>query len=521
MQTVNELLAIINRYTGVEYIYVIEVDGYVYVGQSKAQTKISGSQQVLGGNRLLYRLRAPFVYQSYDEKELGELMRENGLKNTKVTIFNAPYFGLPFDLLNDFKKAYKQSGIKDSTNEITDLNAAEILHILRYSDNPKLLNRAMGGTAGSLSVIGPDGTISHKVLTTAMSPQKAREIFFSSFESVNRIRKFVDSFNEVVFTDQWKTFYSKNGGDVSDTNASMTYDELVDSLVENFKSIAYFSSGFRDTVVKSIKEKVKNWVESKVNFFQNIVSTVRMQNPIFTQIDIKKYVNIDNNNIENLANYITSAVYNQIDKWLRKEFKNSGYSNVKISSKNKDWKKFRQEHLKDVDLSKTFKIIDFTTIANVDYLEKQMPNWGKSFMAWHPKGIELPEIVKKIVAVDVFQRISIPIMDRTFYNNQDMYIVDKYVIPYNLQGDYLSNRVRNKYQIRRITFPSKNWANYYNILMSITINSYDPWTLDEEQDIIYRPKLTLKTADDKYFIGHRRQFMPNWDENSINDIEIY
>ena len=521
MQTVNELLAIINRYTGVEYIYVIEVDGYVYVGQSKAQTKIGGSQQVLGGNRLLYRLRAPFLYGTYDEVKLGELMREKGLKNTKVTIFNAPYFGLPFDLLTDFKKAYKQAGTKDSTNEITDLNAAEILHILRYSDNPKLLNRAMGGTAGSLSVIGPDGTMSHKVLTTAMSPQKAREIFFSSFESVNRIRKFVDEFNNNVFTDEWKSFYSKNGGSPSDTNAAMTYSKLVDSLIEDFASIADFSSGLRNTVIESIKEKVKNWVKSKVNFYHNVVSREKTRNPALSESEIEKYVNVDTKNIENLTNYLISAICNQIDKKLKKDFKNSDYGNLKISSKNPDWREFLQKKLKKVELNKTFKVIDFTTIANINDLEKQMPNWGKSFMAWHPKGIELPEIVKKILAVDIFQRISIRIMDQTFYNNQDMYIVDKYVIPYNLQGDYLSNRVRNKYQMRRITFPSKSWANYYNILMSITINSYDPWTLDEEQDIIYRPKLTLKTADDKYFIGHRRQFMPNWDENSINDIQIY
>lgn len=521
MQTVNELLAIINRYTGVEYIYVIEVDGYVYVGQSKAQTKINGSENVLGGSRLLYRLRGPFLYSTYDEKELGELMREKGLKNTKVTIFNAPYFGLPFDLLTDFKKAYKQAGPKDSTNEITDLNAAEILHILRYSDNPRLLNRAMGGTAGSLSVIGPDGTISHKVLTTAMSPQKAREIFFSSFESVNRIRKSVDEFNENVFTDKWKSFYTKSGGNPSDTNASMTYQELTDSLIEDFASIINFSSRLRDTVIESIKEKVKNWVESKVNFFYNVVSNrEKARNPELSEAEIKKYVNIDTKNIDNLANYVTSAIYNQTYKWLRAAFKDE-YGNIKISSKNKEWKKFWKQHLNEVELNKTFKVIDFTTIASVDYLEKQMPNWGKSFMAWHPKGIELPEIVKKILAVDIFQRISIRIMDQTFYNNHDLYIVDKYAIPFNLDGDYLSNRIRNNFQIRGIEFPLKNWIHYYSILMSIMINSYDPWTLDEEQDVLYRPKLTLKTADDKYFIGHRRQFMPNWNENSINEITIY
>ena len=301
----------------------------------------------------------------------------------------------------------------------------------------------------------------------------------------------------------------------------MTYQELIDSLIEDFASIINFSSRLRDTVIESIKEKVKNWVESKVNFFYNVVSNrEKARNPELSEVEIKKYVNIDTKNIDNLANYVTSAIYNQTYKWLRAAFKDE-YGNIKISSKNKEWKKFWKQHLNEVELNKTFKVIDFTTIASVDYLEKQMPNWGKSFMAWHPKGIELPEIVKKILAVDIFQRISIRIMDQTFYNNQDMYIVDKYVIPYNLQGDYLSNRIRNKYQMRGITFPSKSWANYYSILMSIMINSYDPWTLDEEQDVLYRPKLTLKTADDKYFIGHRRQFMPKWNENRINEIIIY
>lgn len=192
-----------------EYIYHIQVGKVIYVGQSTAKKP---------GSRLIYRLLAPFsgktkihldsavLGQNYDEPELGENIRKYGLKATNVTYFTKDNnFGIPDTLLEVFKETF----IPKNGKVISDINAAEILHILYcYANTPyKLLNRGMGGTDGSLSIV--DGTnIIQKPLTKFTSPANAYSIFSANTDLLNKIIKIREYFNDIVFTDKWKNFYA-------------------------------------------------------------------------------------------------------------------------------------------------------------------------------------------------------------------------------------------------------------------------------------------------------------------------
>jgi hypothetical protein len=101
-------------------------------------------------------------------------------------------------LLLQFKKIFKVGG--SDTKEISNLNVAEILHILYYTrQGYKLFNTQMGGTDGSISIIENNKVLT-KVFTKTMTPQEASQLFFSQPATVEGLTKIKHYFNKIVFT---------------------------------------------------------------------------------------------------------------------------------------------------------------------------------------------------------------------------------------------------------------------------------------------------------------------------------
>ena len=101
--------------------------------------------------------------------------------------------------MEDFKKVFKKN---DKGEDISNLNAAEILHILYFQHKGyHLFNKSMGGTGGSLTVISGNEIVK-KAFTYTMSPKDAYNLFFANIEVLSRLRRLTDYFNRIVLTDE-------------------------------------------------------------------------------------------------------------------------------------------------------------------------------------------------------------------------------------------------------------------------------------------------------------------------------
>ena len=198
---------------GNEYIYRISIDNKVYIGQSRAKDP---------GSRLEYRLKGPFsmkvkgdeksFFSNYDVEEMAEDIRKRGLKNVKVEYYTKESnIGVSQELMKEFKNSFTTG----NGSEISDLNVAEILHILHHSvQGYKLYNVSMGGTDGSINFDYKtekdndlDKTIANsfsgkKMLTKMMTPKEAEKIFFSSTAELSSLSNLRDELNDLLFTNK-------------------------------------------------------------------------------------------------------------------------------------------------------------------------------------------------------------------------------------------------------------------------------------------------------------------------------
>lgn len=136
----------------------------------------------------------------YNVPELAEAARKTGLMGVKVSYYSVDNnFGIPVDLMTAFKKSYK----KGNEEELNDIDAAEILHILYHIHvGDKIVNSSMGGQNGSLTLINNKGIAQKKILTRTMSPSEAYQIFRSSEKHLQKFVDFRDFFNKIIFTDE-------------------------------------------------------------------------------------------------------------------------------------------------------------------------------------------------------------------------------------------------------------------------------------------------------------------------------
>lgn len=86
-----------------DFIYRIEVDGHIYIGQSK---RGHGNNKLGTGNRLTEHLTRAYSDKAPEPGSIYEFIHEKRLKDIKITVYEAPDYGIT-DIngaYNDFTK---------------------------------------------------------------------------------------------------------------------------------------------------------------------------------------------------------------------------------------------------------------------------------------------------------------------------------------------------------------------------------------------------------------------------------
>lgn len=518
---------------GQEYIYHIEINKKIYIGQSTASKE---------GSRLYYRLRAAFGWK-YDVPELAEEIRKVGLKNVKVVCYNGPNFGVSPDLMASFKKVFKQT--KDG-KEVSDINAAEILHILYYQHKGyKLFNTQMGGSGGSLSVVYKN-QIMEKMLTKTMTPAEAHEMFFADIYTLQALKRLVDEFNDIVFTNKWEKFikdYRQSSGAGVTGWASMTYEELINNITNKILNNIFSSS-------KSLKDQlaqdVTKWIEPKKEIFQEYLKPYLKDNNLTQRAsDIFETRSAD---IDKLIEYIVESIWYQLinKKELKREFRDI-YNVTRVYSSDPLWKNFFKQNksktsLKNTkNLKKTITIIRISALFDLQNITHKTNTWWGKFDQWVPSDeVVIREEEKKEISLRVFNSLFRKVSDSSYYNNKSHQVYPNYVLMGWKHKDEhsLSSLVRKEYEALGIKFVENVWTVFYSKMISVLINKGitgvgeskrepDPWQIvwDEylESYVSYRTRMTIDTEDGEKPVGHKikRENIPNWSSKNLDEIDIY
>ena len=81
-----------------DFIYRIEVGGHIYIGQSK---RGHGNNKLGTGNRLTEHLTRAYSDKAPEPGSIYEFIHKERLQNIKITVYEAPDYGIP-----DIRKAY-------------------------------------------------------------------------------------------------------------------------------------------------------------------------------------------------------------------------------------------------------------------------------------------------------------------------------------------------------------------------------------------------------------------------------
>ena len=182
------------------YIYHITCGKYIYIGQSKAEK---------GEPRIHQHIMNLFIRDDSSYPNLAREVRAKGLKNTFIRIYSGDLYGVSSELMDSFKRRFK----KNNGKELDNIDAAEILHILYYKHNNKLIleNKSIGGQDLSIMMAGRDdvagkeiGIVSEKkgFITKFMTIDDAYWAFTANNFDAEVLYSFRDKFNEVMFTDK-------------------------------------------------------------------------------------------------------------------------------------------------------------------------------------------------------------------------------------------------------------------------------------------------------------------------------
>lgn len=521
---------------GTEYIYHIQVDNKIYIGQSKAAKP---------GSRLEYRLKNPFSMTTdedgntiwsdkYDVPELGEIIRKIGLKNVQVRYFTPPLFGVSQELMSDFQKTFKIDTKGKET--ISALNAAEILHILYYTrQGYKLFNISMGGTDGTISVVQGDKIVK-KVFTKTMTPQEASQLFFSNITTLESLTNLVQHFNKIVFTDEWKNFYNQTLARHGKNTkwGAMTYAELVKEIQTTYAA-QLIDLKKRSSLLKSIRQMIEKWGVSKISAFYSYLEDFLTDEDISLSTKELNFLDIRAKEFDEFYEYVTEGIVNQLtsESFLKKIFKDE-FKIKRITTEFKgEWKKFKKD--KNVvktnlaHLRNTFNIINIGTLFNLKHLTKNPEPWWGSFNHWAPQNPNwIPERWKKEIAFSVFSRIYNKTADENFYDKKKITAYkynDVYAFCHIPKGEILSVKIHEKYEEMGLRFITNQWKNFYSPMVSLLINNKDPWQMVYEEytgrDIAYRSEVVVDTEYGMRYIGHVVKNPKYWGTISVEELEIY
>lgn len=548
-----------------EYIYKIECKGLIYIGQSKKNKK---------GNRIQQHLIHMLDYYSqkdsrYNVPELAEAARKTGLMGVKISYYSVDNnFGIPADLMTAFKKSYK----KGNEEELNDIDAAEILHILYHIHvGNKIVNSSMGGQNGSLTLINDKGIALKKILTRTMSPSEAYQIFRSSEKHLQKFVNFRDFFNRIIFTDEWASYY-KNFTENSEGSAlaKQTYKELIISIQDYLtKAVAARIAkrgvgGVVSSDLDKIRDKIYNWYKAK---YQLVIRNKALSNLANTKeiINIKEKKWFDDQQwakIDDIVDYIYDVITNQLlsDKKMKEMFKDMIEATTGSRPKTLTVKIKKDYGYNEFSKSKGGKastnigklkysteIIKMSTIFDLNLHETNTSLWWTLFNNWKPFGeIEVEEDRKKETSLLIFRRIFNKCKKEDFYTNrtwetfkipfgaddQEQYALiakrgaKKNDVANTIEHSTLSATLRDEYLKWKLTFIDGRWREFYGVMVSLVINSENPWVLytdDNGEDFVTNEssEVTDRTTGEVYYLAFRPVFKVNWFAKSINDIKIY
>ena len=548
-----------------EYIYKIECKGLIYIGQSKKNKK---------GNRIQQHLIHMLDYYSkedsrYNVPELAEAARKTGLMGVKVSYYSVDNnFGIPIDLMTAFKKSYK----KGNEEELNDIDVAEILHILYHIHiGDKIVNSSMGGQSGSLTLINNKGIAQKKILTRTMSPSEAYQIFRSSEKHLQKFVDFRDFFNKIIFTDEWASYY-KNFTENSEGSAlaKQTYKELVISIQDYLtKAIAARiakrgTGGVVSSDLDKVRDKIYNWYKAK---YQLVIRNKALSNLANTKeiINIKEKKWFDDQQwakIDDIVDYVYDVITHQLlnDKKMKEMFKDmieaaTGSRPKTLTAKIKKdygYNEFSRSKGGKVStnidkLKYSTEIIKMSTLFDLNLHETNIDLWWTLFKNWKPSGeVEIEEDRKKETSLLIFRRIFNKCKKEDFYtsrtwetfkipfgaDDQEQYALipkrgaKKNDITNTIEHSTLSAALRDEYLKWKLTFIDGRWREFYGVMVSLVINSENPWVLytdDNGEDFVTNEssEVTDRTTGEAYYLAFRPVFKTNWFAKSINDIKIY
>lgn len=498
--------------TGDKYIYHIECGPYIYIGQSKA--KKAGSRLKQGHINAIFSLGK--AGQKYDHPELKQAILKKGLAQTSIRIYKeSDNYGLPYGLIEGFKSQYKKGKTGD---DLDDINAAEILHIMYYQmkANKKLVNNSMGGQDMSLSYVDSNGKIMSKILTKSTTPQAASQIIFSSETKKSGLTKLLDNFNKAVFDDKkWAEFVNyikslKGEKDKVKVDPGKTFSALLDDVVkifcENFDINNLNSPYIRD----KINAVTMAWAKGKLYFISDYLERWTKRNEEFSPE--QKAIQFNEDAAQGFQEYISQSIYNKVigkindqinEMWKAMGGKRGDRS--KISWKSIDLKRFQNDVKIELKGWKNFEILRIESLLNTGRANTKIDSgWVKLFNQWQmTTGDPFSEDFKKQIMLNFFRKVYRKVAIKNYYNKSNVYkeapthkYIDagdkQFISKFRQSSDWLSFKMHAAFKEAGVGFVEDRWNAFYRPLISIVVQERDRWKYDDEYEVYYRDNAIYK-----------------------------
>ena len=358
-----------------DFIYRIEAGSHIYIGQSK---RGHGNSRLGTGNRLTEHLTRAYSDKAPEPGSIYEFIHEERLKDIKITVYEAPDYGIPniSDAYTDFTAHWKTNpdDTGDSTTTTTDLiDFAEIYHIMhavQSGEGDKLTNKSFGGQGRGYYYVGDNGKVSgvKRAIMRSDSPQRAYNLFRLTDDTQINMRKISEEIMNVLFDENWPSMADKlysNNSDIkpeidnlrkepswpefyNDTITNLIPDLLSQVIVKIIKELKdlkdlpkakaifyskYWNANMKADVSDKIKEPIKKFFERRDSLIKAISKYLAGQVGDNKDLDFNLSITDDEISkiLEDLVNYCGSAIMNSISGNIKKVFKDLANGNIDIN----------------------------------------------------------------------------------------------------------------------------------------------------------------------------------------------